>query len=124
MTRSSLREALRKYGDSLCLAGIEAIEKKGHTEEVRIIFDATHGVLMNHIVRVRDLVRNPTAADIEGFLEVMADEQVAHFSIVYDVSFAHRQVAVEEAEWGRLGCQLEGTAAQTMRDQLPTLRRR
>ena len=76
---------------------------------------------MNHIVRVRDLVGNPTAADIKGFLEVMADEQVAHFLIVYDVPFAHRQVAVEEAEWGRLGCQLEGTAAQTMRDQLPTL---
>ena len=39
----------------------------------------------------------------------------SHFTLVYDVSHAHRRIPVEESEWGRLGCQIEGTAAESYR---------
>jgi hypothetical protein len=124
MGRTSLRQALSRYGDSLSVGAIGAIEKKGETEEVRIIFDATHGVLTNFLIRVRDHVRNPTSADIRAVLCEMAREACGHFTLVYDVSHAHRQIPVDEAEWGRLACQIEGTAADTLREQSPLLRGR
>ena len=124
MAVTTLREALRVFGDTLTLAGIGAIEKKGESEEVRVIFDATHGVLMNYMIRTRDLVRNPTAADIRAVLCEMAREACGHFTLVYDISHAHRQVAVETGEWGRLASQIDGTAADTLRQQMPTLRGR
>ena len=37
MTTMSLRDALAKFGDSLPLTAIGALEKKGDTDEVRII---------------------------------------------------------------------------------------
>ena len=43
MTRTTLREALSKYGETLSLAALGAIEKMGDTDKVRVIFDATHG---------------------------------------------------------------------------------
>ena len=50
MSRTTLREALTAYGDTLSLAAIGAIEKKGESEEVRVIFDATRGVLTNYLI--------------------------------------------------------------------------
>ena len=94
------------------------MEKNGESEEVRVIFDATHGVLTNYLVRVRDLVRNPTAADLRAVMGEIAEEKVPHFRLVYDVSHAHRRVPVEVKEWGRLGCQVEGTAAEAFRAEV------
>ena len=59
MTSTTLRQAVKDYGENISLAALGAIEKKGDGEEVRVIYDATHGVLTNFLVRVRDLVRNP-----------------------------------------------------------------
>ena len=89
MSRTTLREALAAYSDSLSLAAIGALEKKGESEEVRIIFDATHGVLVNFLIRVRDHVRNPISADIRAVLSEMAREACQHFTLVYDISHAH-----------------------------------
>jgi hypothetical protein len=122
MSRTTLREALVAVGDTLSLAAIGAIEKKGESEEVRVIFDATRGVLTNYLIRVRDHVRNPISADIRAVLSEMAREACQHFTLVYDISHAHRQIAVEVSEWGRLACQVGGTAAATLRDQLPAPR--
>ena len=115
MTCTTLRQAIATYGDLLFLAALGAIEKKGDGEEVRVIYDATHGVLTNFLVKVRDLVRNPTAADIRAVMGEISAERTSHFTLVYDVSHAHRRIPVEEAEWGRLGCQLTGTAAEAYR---------
>ena len=72
MSRTTLREALAAYGDSLSLAALGALEKKGESEEVHIIFVATHGVLTNFFIRVRDHARNPISADIRAVLSEMA----------------------------------------------------
>ena len=76
----------------MSLAAFGAIEKKGDGEEVRVIYDATRGVLTHFLVRVRDLVRNPTAVDIRAVVGDTAAEQTFHFTLVYDVSHAHRRV--------------------------------
>ena len=89
MQTMTLGDALKRYGDDLLIAGIGAIEKKGNTEEVRVIFDATHGVLLNFVIRVRDHVRCPTCVDIRAVLKEMAREGGTHFGIAYDVAYAH-----------------------------------
>jgi hypothetical protein len=57
----TLEAALRRFGDRFSLTAIGAIAKKAGATDVRVIFDATHGVLTNYAIRVRDHVRRPTA---------------------------------------------------------------
>ena len=38
-----------------------------------------------------------------------------HFALLFNVSKAHRRVAVLECEWGRQACQEEGGAARRKR---------
>ena len=57
-------------------------------------------------------------ADISAVMAEMVSACTAHFTIVYDVSHAHRQVPIEEQEGGRLGCQIKVSAAQAFRDEL------
>ena len=115
---TTLGDAPAKYGDALSLAALAAIEKKGETHEVRVISDATDGVLTNHAIKVRDQVRNPISEDVKAVMTEMARRRRTYFAIAYDVKFAHRQVLVGESEWGRLGCQIEGTAAEWMMSQI------
>ena len=111
-----LSEALTTFGSSLSLAAIGAIEKKGKTGEVRVIHDASHGVLLNPSIRVRDQVGHPTAMDVKALLAAMAAEGGPHFSLGYDVRKAHRRVPVEPADWGRQACQTRGTAAARFKE--------
>ena len=110
----TLDQAIARFGERLTIAAIGAIEKKG-SDDVRVIYDGSHGVLTNYGIRVRDLVRNPTASDLKAWLGEQAREGGPHFCLVYDVSDAHRQVPVDERDWGLQACQLSGTAAETAR---------
>ena len=118
MEKTTLRDALRRFGDRVNLAAIGAIAKKGDSADVRVIFDGSNGIHLNHHIRVRDQVKCPTSADLKEVLGEMAEERSEHFSLGFDVSKAHRRVPVVPEEWGLLGCQLEGTAAATARQQV------
>ena len=48
------------------MAALDALGKKGESEEVRIIWDATRGALANFPSRVKDHVGNPTSAGIRA----------------------------------------------------------
>ena len=111
MARMKLRDALAEFGEDLMIAATGAIEKKGRTDEVRVIFDGSHGITLNPGIRVRDQVRYPTASDGRAILEECAEEGGPHFSLHYDVSKAHRRVPVLRCEWGRQACQVSGSAA-------------
>ena len=104
MTDMSLRQALSKYGDSLNLTSTAAIAKKGRTDEVRVLYDGTHGLDLNPGIRVRDRVRFPTSADATAVLGEMGDEGGPHFSLNIDFSKAHRRCPTLEEEWGRQAC--------------------
>mgnify|MGYP003333509867 CR=1 FL=1 len=112
MMRMRLGDALKEFGDNLTIAATGAIEKKGRTDEVRVIYDGSHGITLNPGIRVRDQVRYPTAADCRALLEECADEGGPHFSLHYDVSKAHRRVPILRSEWGRQACQVSGSAAE------------
>ena len=127
MTTMRLGDAIAESGSDLMIAATGAIDKKGRSDEVRVIFDGSHGTALNPGIRVRDQVRYPTAADGRALLEEVADEGGPHFSLHYDVAKAHRQVPVLRCEWGRQACQISGTAAraaQEIRKKLAEAERR
>ena len=95
----------------LTFAATGAIEKKGRTDEVRVIYDGSNGIWLNPGIRVRDQVRYPTCADGRCVLESCAEEGGPHFSLHYDVCKAHRRCPVLRSEWGRQACQISGSAA-------------
>ena len=115
MMRMPLGRAIDLFGNTLVLAATAAIEKKGKEGEVRVVFDGTHGVLVNLEIRVRDQVRYPTATDVRAYLEEMAAEGGTHVSLTWDVSKAHRRIPVLQEEWGRQACQVRGTAAAAVK---------
>ena len=121
MLRTTVGVALAKYGDALNIASTGAIAKKGKTDEVRVIYDGSHGLDLNPGIRVRDQVRFPTAADCKVALSAMADEGGPHFALYIDFSKAHRRFPVEEAEWGRQACQVKGSAANEAQKALKKL---
>ena len=118
MTTMTLRQAMSEYGEDLNIAATAAIEKKGRTDEVRVLYDGTNGLDLNECIRVRDQVRYPTASDAKVAVGAMADEGGPHFSLKYDVLMAHRQCPVLREDWGRQACQVKGSAASSARDFL------
>ena len=118
MIQMTLREAIARFGKDLIITATGAIEKKGRQGEVRVIFDATNGVLVNLFIRVRDQVKCPAAGDAKAVLRELHREGGSHTCIVYDISKAHRRVPVAESEWGRQACQLKGSAAAAARKSL------
>ena len=117
MMRMTLREAIARFGDSLLITATGAIEKKGREGEVRVIFDASRGVLVNLGIRVRDQVKCPASGDAKVVLREIHGEGGTHIALVYDVSKAHRRVPVLEEEWGRQACQVRGTAASASKNR-------
>ena len=74
MIRMTLREAIERFGADLILAATGAIEKKGRAGEVRVVFDAFNGVLINMSIRVRDQIKFPAASDARVALREIAKE--------------------------------------------------
>jgi hypothetical protein len=106
-------EARREWGDRLTIASLGALEKAAGTDEFRIIYDATHGVRVNHRIRVRDQTKNPTWPDICGILgECAEDGLTPHFGMVYDVRKAHRIVKVARQDWGYMACRIDEDPAE------------
>jgi len=107
MVRTTLREAQQKYGPRLAVAALGALEKEAGSGKFRIIFDGTHGVHVNHQIRVRDRVRFPTVRDLAAVLSELHEEGGTHFGLTVDVAKAHRRVPVREEDWGVQACQIE-----------------
>jgi hypothetical protein len=68
MIETTVGEALKDCGDRLEIASTAAIEKKGRTDEVRVLYDGSNGLDLNPGIRVRDQVKYPTSADAKGWL--------------------------------------------------------
>ena len=63
---------MAKYGGALSLAARGASGKKCETDAVCVIFDATHGLLTNHAIIVRDHLRKLISADMKAVMTEMA----------------------------------------------------
>ena len=76
-------------------------------DDWRIIHDGTHYVKVNSGIKVRDQEASPMHADLTASLgaEVASSSQ-GIFSMVFDVSKAHRRVGILEQDLGLQACSL------------------
>ena len=111
MIKTSLQQARAEWGEHLVIASLAAVEKDLAKDEWRVIYDATHGVNLNHRIRVRDQVRCPAWPDVSRILETCRDDGFnGHFVLAYDVSKAHRRIPIQRSEWGLLACRADAGA--------------
>jgi hypothetical protein len=114
MLKMTLGEARRRWGRKLTVAALGAIEK---TEDVfRVIYDASNTVKVNHRIRVQDQVRMPVWQDIARYVEDVASFRGARFAMAFDIRRAHRQIPIQEEDWGYLACRLDNTPEEEADD--------
>lgn len=90
-------DARRLLGASLKVAALGAVPKGASSDgavEVRVVHDGTHGVEVNHRIRVLDTVLCPMAADVQMMLREQAASGVPHYLLTADVKEARTAVAV------------------------------
>lgn len=95
--------AKSRFGDTFRIAAQGAIDKKDGT--YRVIFDGTHGIQLNNNIRIRDRVAFPQIG--EGRLAMDHGRRTRpgpHFSLLADISKAHRRFVYREQDHGYLCC--------------------
>ena len=81
-----------------------------------MIHDATRGVRVNHRIRCRAKIRAPGAREKKQPLREMMEARQVAFSVVGDISKAHRRFKHREEEHGCLGCQIDAS------EEIPVIR--
>ena len=101
-------QAKARFGSSLVVASLGAVRKENSQGEVsaRVVYDATHGVRVNSLIRMRDQDRAPTAPDLKTALREQHEGGGRSFGITSDVSEAHRLVLLDPRDYHFVGCQL------------------
>jgi hypothetical protein len=94
---------VKEWGDNIAIASIAAIQER---EKIRIIHDGTHGVQVNHRIRVRDFCPMPSAAEKRLILQELRNRKKVGFTLLGDVAKAHRRVRVRRQDWALQACQL------------------
>ena len=94
-------KAKEEYGGDLHIAGLGVVEEK---DKIRVVHDGSHGIQVNHRIRVRDQTRSPTAGEIRTLMRERDDQK--QLIIVGDVSKAHRRVKIRRQDWGFQACRL------------------
>ena len=106
MVKMDYHVARKKYGDSLSIAPLALIEEREGA--FRIVRDATHKVLVNHRIHVRDQEEMPGPEDVKGALQALwADSSSPVLTLVFDVSKARRRICIREEDWGHQACAVE-----------------
>ena len=108
LEKISMKEFESRYGEHRAIAATAAIVEDEEKGKKRLIHDATHGVRVNHWIKCRDKIRAPGAREKKQLLLEMIDKNQIAFSVVGDISKAHRRFKHCEDEHGYLACQLEG----------------
>ena len=108
-----LSEAEEKFKGRLAIAALGAVPKEMGSSVVRIVHDGSYSVDVNHRIKVQDRMRFPSIDDASGILnqvegEVAARGGGARFSLLYDVSGAHKLIPVREQDWGYQAFRLPG----------------
>eukprot|EP00438_Fugacium_kawagutii_P028975 Skav210536 [mRNA] locus=scaffold3045:358236:363217:- [translate_table: standard] len=98
----TLEEARRRYGTDLKVASLAAVPKDTEWDEVRVVHDATHGVEVNHQIRVNNRMRFPLFDDLEAVVRQFLDEADSRkVAVAFDYKGAHRLVPIHEDDWGK-----------------------
>ena len=107
MERMSLRDFQERYGEDRAIAALAVIVEDETTGKKRVIHDASHGVRVNHRIKCRDKIRAPGAREKKMLLREMKAKKKTAFSVVGDISKAHRRYKHQASEHGFMGCQVD-----------------
>ena len=108
MEKMTLGEFKARFGENRAIASLAVIVEDEEKDKKRIIHDATHGVRVNDRIRCRDKIRAPGAREKQQILrELQANKEIA-YSVVGDISKAHRRYKHQASEHGFMGCQIDG----------------
>lgn len=94
------------------MAALGAVPKELGSEKVRMIHDGSYSVDVNRRIKVRDRLRFPLCDDAAAVLTEIEEEvsktKEARFSLLYDISRAHKLVPIAEEDWGLQAFKLPG----------------
>ena len=96
-------EAKKTYGDRLVIASLGVVQEK---TKIRVVHDGSNNVHVNHRIRVRDQLRCPGAGELKTIMQESKREGSRLFSILGDVSKAHRRIKIHPKDWGYQACKL------------------
>ena len=105
--------AIKEYGGRLAVAALGAVPKEQGSASVRLIHDGSYSVDVNRRIRVRDRLRFPLIDDaaavlLEAERASKDPEGPQRFSMVYDISRAHKLIPIVRRDWGLQAFRLPG----------------
>ena len=107
MEKMTVKQFREKFGEDTPVAALAVIVEDETIGKKRMIHDASHGVRVNHRIRCRDKIRAPGAREKKTILRELRERNEVAFSVVGDISKAHRRFKHSADEHGYLACQLE-----------------
>ena len=107
MEKLTLEQAKQRYGDKIAISSLAVLVEESHGNKRRIIHDATHGTKINNRIKCRDKQRSPGAREKRYLLSYYKKRGDVVFSLVGDISKAHRRFLHDPAEHGLLACRVK-----------------
>eukprot|EP00435_Cladocopium_sp_Y103_P003644 s2140_g1.t1 len=109
MEKITLSQAKERFGDRIAISSLAVLVEEAHGNKKRIIHDATHGTKVNNRIRCRDKQRSPGAREKMYLLAFYKERGDVIFSLVGDISKAHRRFLHEPSELGLLACRIRNS---------------
>ena len=106
MEKLDIEEARKIYGDKIAISSLSVLVEETHGNKKRIIHDATHGTKINNRIKCRDKQRSPGAREKLYLLDYYRKKKKVVFSLVGDISKAHRRFLHHPSERGLLACRI------------------
>eukprot|EP00435_Cladocopium_sp_Y103_P046262 s364_g13.t1 len=94
------------FKQQVAVSSLAILVEDNHQGKKRIIHDATHGTKVNNRIGCRDKVRSPSAREKQYLLAYYQRKKKSVFSLVGDMSKAHRRFLHEPNERGLLACRV------------------
>ena len=69
-------------------------------DKVRVVHDGSHGIHVNHRIKIRDQVRFPGAGEMAALLEQRKQQGKKGLAIIGDTRKAHRRIMIRRQDWG------------------------
>lgn len=106
MEKLTIEQAKERYGDRIAISSLAVLVEENHQGKKRVIHDATHGTKVNNRIRCRDKTRSPSAREKQYLLAYFQRNRSSVFSLVGDISKAHRRFLHAPEERGLLACRI------------------
>ena len=109
MEKLTLDQAKQRFGDRIAISSLAVLVEEAHGNKRRVIHDATHGTKINNRIKCRDKQRSPGAREKRYLLSYYKSRGDVVFSLVGDISKAHRRFLHDPSEHGLLACRVRSS---------------